>query len=80
MVAAFDNDEAGKKSVMKMCKGSPDARFLDVFDLFTHFKVKDANEFIQLGDKAKAVLQDKAFLEKCIKSPLEMQVGLLLSL
>lgn len=80
VVAAFDNDEAGKKSVMKMCKGSPDARFLDVFDLFTHFKVKDANEFIQLGDKAKALLQDKAFLEKCIKSPLEMQVGLLLSL
>lgn len=78
IVAAFDNDSEGKKSVMKMCKEGGDARFLDIFPMFEHFNVKDANEFIQLGEKAKKALKDQAFLQKCVKSPLEMQVGLLL--
>ena len=79
IVAAFDNDQDGRKSMIKMCKdGRSSAKFLDIFPVFEHCKVKDANEFIQLGEKANSVLQDKKFLEKCMKSPFEMQVGLLL--
>ena len=77
LVAAFDNDEAGRNSMKKLCAKGGDIRFLNIYPLFEKFNVKDANEFIQLGKRAKNLLLDKNFLEKSMMTQLEMKVKLL---
>ena len=80
LVMAFDNDDAGKKAMMKFASKCNDGdRFLNLFSLFDHFHVKDANDFIQLGEKAKTLLKNKEFLEKNMVSALEMKVNLLVN-
>ena len=77
IVAAMDNDDAGKQAMMKLCK-SGSVKFLNITGVFKKFNVKDANDFARLTEKSGKALRDKSFLERFIKEPLEMQVGLLL--